>query len=61
MLLTSAGAISTFLGTTRDIFEGKVVTSLSYESYIALAVESMKDICRKVVSSFFEFYCLKMD
>ncbi len=43
-----AGAVSTFLGTTRDTFEGKQVTSLSYESYTEMAIESLKEMCQKI-------------
>lgn len=43
-----AGAVSTFLGTTRDTFEGKQVTSLSYESYSEMAIESLKETCLKI-------------
>jgi len=43
-----AGAISSFLGTTRDNFEGKRVISLEYEAYDAMALESMRDLCRKM-------------
>ncbi|XP_065177693.1 molybdopterin synthase catalytic subunit-like [Sycon ciliatum] len=34
---TSAGAISTFIGTTRDHFQGKRVLKLSYEAYESMA------------------------
>ena len=44
----SAGAVSSFLGTTRDNFEGKTVTSLSYESYNQMAINCMREICVKV-------------
>lgn len=43
-----AGAVSTFLGTTRDTFEDKIVTHLSYEAYNDMAIESMKEICKKI-------------
>ena len=43
-----AGAVSTFLGTTRDTCEGKQVTSLSYESYTEMAIESLKEMCQKI-------------
>lgn len=57
---SSAGAISTFLGTTRDNFEGficsslnlifldKQVISLEYEAYPEMAVLEMRKICQKV-------------
>ena len=43
-----AGAVSTFLGTTRDSFEGQEVTALSYEAYTDMAVGSMRELCGKV-------------
>lgn len=43
----SAGAISVFLGTTRDVFEGRRVAQLSYEAYEDMALDSMKDIATK--------------
>ncbi|CAI7904641.1 unnamed protein product [Closterium sp. NIES-54] len=36
-----AGAISTFLGTTRDSFEDKVVTRLEYEAYNEMAIRQV--------------------
>eukprot|EP00428_Durinskia_dybowskii_P079033 CAMPEP_0170361516 /NCGR_PEP_ID=MMETSP0117_2-20130122/3847_1 /TAXON_ID=400756 /ORGANISM="Durinskia baltica, Strain CSIRO CS-38" /LENGTH=173 /DNA_ID=CAMNT_0010615885 /DNA_START=81 /DNA_END=602 /DNA_ORIENTATION=+ len=43
----SAGAVSTFFGTTRDTFEGKDVTHLEYEAYPEMALPSMLDICAR--------------
>ena len=43
-----AGAVSTFLGTTRDTFEDKIVTHLSYEAYNEMAIECMKEICNNI-------------
>ncbi|KAG0589589.1 hypothetical protein KC19_1G032300 [Ceratodon purpureus] len=40
-----AGAIATFLGTTRDTFEDKRVLELRYEAYHAMALEQMRRIC----------------
>jgi len=40
----SCGAISTFLGTTRDNFAGKRVVSLSYEAYGPMAIEKMREL-----------------
>lgn len=40
-----AGAISTFLGTTRDTFEDQQVVELRYEAYHAMAVEQLRRIC----------------
>ena len=42
------GAISTFLGTTRDHFEGKQVETLEYEAYIGMALETIRSICDEV-------------
>eukprot|EP00602_Paraphysomonas_sp_CaronLab_P013141 CAMPEP_0185041518 /NCGR_PEP_ID=MMETSP1103-20130426/40912_1 /TAXON_ID=36769 /ORGANISM="Paraphysomonas bandaiensis, Strain Caron Lab Isolate" /LENGTH=118 /DNA_ID=CAMNT_0027581279 /DNA_START=76 /DNA_END=428 /DNA_ORIENTATION=- len=44
----SAGAISTFLGTTRNNFEGKEVVSLEYEAYSEMAISELKTLCDKV-------------
>lgn len=43
-----AGAVSIFLGTTRDIFEDKIVTSLCYEAYNEMAIASMIEIIDKI-------------
>lgn len=52
--------MSTFFGTTRDTFEGKVVTHLEYEAYPDMALSSMLEICAKVfrskVGNLFPFY-----
>jgi molybdopterin synthase catalytic subunit len=45
---TKAGAVSTFLGTTRDNFEGKEVTTLEYEAYPEMALTTMQDICTRI-------------
>lgn len=50
-MLIRAGAVSTFFGTTRDTFEGKIVTHLEYEAYPDMALSSMLEICAKVLSS----------
>jgi molybdopterin synthase catalytic subunit len=46
----SAGAISTFIGTTRDSFNGKRVERLEYEAYESMALKVFAAIateCRK--------------
>ncbi|KAJ1428059.1 Molybdopterin biosynthesis MoaE [Ochromonadaceae sp. CCMP2298] len=43
----SAGAVSNFIGTTRDNFEGKEVTHLEYEAYPEMAMAAMLEICSK--------------
>lgn len=47
-ICVSAGAVSTFIGTTRDSFEGKDVTHLEYESYPEMAIDVLKTICQNV-------------
>ncbi|XP_057338394.1 molybdopterin synthase catalytic subunit [Microplitis mediator] len=44
----SCGAISTFIGTTRDNFESKKVIKLAYEAYEPMALKEMKNICEKI-------------
>lgn len=44
------GAISTFIGTTRDNFENKKVIKLEYEAYEPMALKEMNNICAKVRS-----------
>lgn len=41
----SCGAISLFIGTTRDNFEGKDVLQLAYEAYQGMAEKEMRKIC----------------
>ncbi|KAJ3790943.1 Molybdopterin biosynthesis MoaE [Lentinula aff. detonsa] len=38
------GAIATFIGTTRNSFQGKVVTKLEYQAYTKLALKTMTQI-----------------
>ena len=40
----SAGAIVTFVGTTRDVFEGKPVDRLEYECYAPMAEKKMREL-----------------
>ncbi|CAK4679732.1 unnamed protein product [Aphanomyces euteiches] len=44
----SAGGISTFIGTTRDTFQGKKVLHLEYEAYIPMANKELKAICTAI-------------
>ena len=37
-----AGAIATFMGVTRDNFDGKQVLQLTYEAYAPMAEKEMK-------------------
>lgn len=47
----SDGAISSFLGITRNNFEGKSVLSLEYEAYNDMALLEMENLCGKVIAS----------
>lgn len=44
----NCGAISIFIGTTRDNFEGKQVVQLEYESYESMAYKVMQNICTQM-------------
>lgn len=48
--VTSAncGAVSLFVGTTRDNFEGKTVITLEYEAYESMALKCLEAICREM-------------
>lgn len=43
----SAGAISLFVGTTRDCFEGQTVVRLEYEAYVPMARSELRQICKQ--------------
>lgn len=49
-LVTSetCGAVSVFIGTTRNNFEGKTVLSLEYEAYESMGVKSLENICKEI-------------
>eukprot|EP00914_Ancora_sagittata_P010628 GHVO01020626.1.p1 GENE.GHVO01020626.1~~GHVO01020626.1.p1 ORF type:complete len:147 (-),score=16.53 GHVO01020626.1:33-473(-) len=44
----SCGAISLFIGTTRDNFDGQRVVRLEYEAYNAMAEKEMIKICKEM-------------
>lgn len=44
----SCGAVSLFIGTTRDSFEGKRVVRLEYEAYVPMAESELKKICTEI-------------
>lgn len=44
----SAGAISMFVGTTRNTFNGKKVVRLEYEAYIPMAKKELLKICQEI-------------
>eukprot|EP00466_Bigelowiella_natans_P005544 jgi/Bigna1/142995/aug1.74_g17703 len=48
------GAIATFVGTTRNTFQGKTVTQLSYEAYAPMALKQMKKICLEMRNTWTE-------
>lgn len=41
----ACGAISSFAGITRDNFDGKIVTKLSYEGYVPMAEKELRKLC----------------
>lgn len=45
---SGCGAVSVFIGTTRDNFEGKTVVTLEYEAYESMALKALKGICSDV-------------
>ncbi|CAH2983540.1 unnamed protein product [Chilo suppressalis] len=44
----SCGAVSLFVGTTRDNFQGKKVVQLEYEAYEPMALKALKTICEEM-------------
>lgn len=44
----SCGAISIFVGTTRDNFNEKSVVTLEYEAYESMGIKAMEKICTEV-------------
>ncbi|XP_014778699.1 molybdopterin synthase catalytic subunit [Octopus bimaculoides] len=48
--LPNCGAVSLFIGTTRDHFDGKEVLSLQYEAYCPMAKKKMFEICQDIRS-----------
>jgi len=46
------GAVSTFVGTTRDNFEGKKVMQLSYEGYVPMAKKELTRLCNEAITKF---------
>ncbi|XP_011640494.1 molybdopterin synthase catalytic subunit isoform X2 [Pogonomyrmex barbatus] len=47
---SNCGAISSFVGITRDNFENKKVIKLEYEVYESMALKEMTNICNKIRS-----------
>ncbi|XP_062516570.1 molybdopterin synthase catalytic subunit-like [Corticium candelabrum] len=48
VVCSSTGAVSVFVGTTRDLFEGKKVVKLQYEAYTPMAVKKIKKVCQDI-------------
>ena len=46
------GAVVTFLGTTRDSFEGKKVIRLEYEAYEEMAIKKLHEIRKEIQQQF---------
>ena len=46
------GAVVTFLGTTRDNFEGKRVVTLEYEAFEEMAVKKLEEIRQGLMAEF---------
>ena len=47
-----AGAVSVFIGTVRDLSEGRLVERLEYEAYHAMAESELADILRDASEKF---------
>ncbi|KAI9295270.1 molybdopterin biosynthesis MoaE protein [Neoconidiobolus thromboides FSU 785] len=50
-----AGAISSFIGTTRDNFDGKNVLNLEYTSYREMAIKEMNKLCLQAIEEYSNF------
>lgn len=48
----ASGALSCFVGTTRDFFEGKEVLQLEYECYPSMAVSELRRLCKRIRERF---------
>jgi molybdopterin synthase catalytic subunit len=44
---TGAGGVNLFLGTARDVHEGKAVERLAYEAYRPMAIEVLRELARE--------------
>jgi len=49
--LAECGAVSSFIGTTRDNFQGKKVVKLSYEGYVPMAIKELQKLCERASST----------
>ena len=48
----ACGAVATFCGITRNNFQGKIVTKLSYEGYHPMAVKELRKLCHEATEKF---------
>ncbi|HSA55563.1 MAG TPA: molybdenum cofactor biosynthesis protein MoaE [Gemmatimonadaceae bacterium] len=48
----SCGAISLFLGTVRDVNDGRAVTGIEYSAYVAMAEREMRSIVDEATQRF---------
>ncbi|KMQ89153.1 molybdopterin synthase catalytic subunit-like protein [Lasius niger] len=48
VIYSNCGAISNFIGITRDNFENRKVVKLEYEAYESMALKEMINICTKI-------------
>ena len=46
------GSVITFLGTTRDNFEGKTVLTLEYEAFDEMAVKKLEEVRHELMAEF---------
>ena len=46
------GAVVTFLGTTRDNFEGKTVLTLEYEAFDEMAIEKLEEVRQELIGEY---------
>ena len=52
----AAGAIATFIGTTRNYFGNREVTKLSYTTYTSMAIKEMLNITKHIFASYEEVH-----
>ena len=52
MRSSANGAVVTFLGTTRDSFDGKKVIRLEYEAYEEMAIKKLHEIRKEIQHQF---------
>lgn len=48
----SCGAVSTFVGITRNNFNGKTVKKLSYEGYVPMAEKELRKLCDEAIAKY---------